>query len=66
MTKKKKTFKFYLILSTARLRGFQETPIVEPFDHVVIDAGKDRVIECKSTKPITWLSEVRLNFKRKI
>lgn len=54
-------------LNAGAYRGYHGAPITDPYDNVVIEVNGEKEIECKASKPVTWVTEVDtkiiLNFK---
>lgn len=52
---------FSVFVAYEILRGANGAPIIDPFDSsTIIEGGADKTIECKASKPVTWVSEVGL------
>lgn len=59
---------FFLTISAqpSRLTGYSRAPIIEPSSpDVTYSVYSKAKLECKSDKPITWISEVRLILTKK-
>lgn len=50
---------FTLSVASDPFRGLHGAPIIEPFDSTTtIEVNADKTIECKASRPVTWISEV--------
>lgn len=50
----------FVFVAAEILRGANGAPIIYPFDSsTIIEVNADKTIECKGSRPVTWVSEVR-------